>query len=150
MAIRRHYDELLVGDQQITRGRTITEADLVKFAETTGDFFALHVDAEYAKTTIFGERLAHGLMVFSYMVGQMNLQPGAVVAFYSIENLSFLKPVKIGDTIHGEIEITALEPRGKEYVLSHNQFEIKNQRDEVVVKGLFKWLLPKKPEAVSE
>ena len=145
MTVHKYFDELRVGDTQLTRGRTITETDLVNFAGITGDYFPLHTDVEYAKNTMFGERIAHGMLVLSYIIGLLELQPGAIQAFYGIEELRFVRPVKIADTIHAEIEVLALENRGEQHCLSTNQLQIKNQRDELVIRATLKWLLAKKP-----
>ncbi len=145
MNVHTYADELKPGDQQITRGRTVTEADIVNFAGLTADYYSLHTDSEYAKTTMFGERIAHGMLVLSYAIGQMDLQTGGVLAFYGIENLRFARPVKIGDTIHAEIEIISLESRSEKQSLSTNQVQILNQRGETVIKATFKWLLANRP-----
>jgi 3-hydroxybutyryl-CoA dehydratase len=150
MTIHRYFDELKVGDTQLTRGRTITEADLVNFAGVTGDYFPLHTDAEYAKNSMFGERIAHGMLVLSDTIGLLDLQPGAIQAFYGIEELRFVKPVKIGDTIHAELEVLALESRGERRGLATNQLQVKNQRDELVISATLKWLLSKKPSSGSQ
>ena len=65
-----------MGDSFTTKGRTITEADLVNFAALTWDTYPLHVDAEWASKTIFGERIAHGMLVLSYAAGLVPMQPG--------------------------------------------------------------------------
>ena len=72
----RYFDDLEVGDSFITKGRTITEADLVNFAALTWDTYPLHVDAEWASKTMFGERIAHGMLVLSYAAGLVPMQPG--------------------------------------------------------------------------
>ncbi len=144
MTVYKYFDELKVGDRQVTRGRTITEADLVNFAGLTGDYYSLHTDAEYAKTTLFGERIAHGLLVLSYAVGQMDLPTPIVIAFYGIDQLRFIRPVKLGDTIHAELEVSALDSRDDHHGLSTVRVEIKNQRGEVVIAAIFKWLLAKR------
>jgi acyl dehydratase len=90
-----------------TRGRTITEADIVTFAGVSGDFNPMHTDAEYAATTQFGARVAHGALVFSVVTGllyQTNVLEGTVIAFIEF-NMKLRKPVYIGDTIkvHGKV-----------------------------------------------
>ncbi|MCW6169331.1 MAG: hypothetical protein LVQ96_04425 [Thermoplasmatales archaeon] len=87
----------------VTEGRTITETDLVMFSYFTGDWTYLHTDKEKAKKSIFGERVAHGYLTLSVALGLM-IRSGAInadlfMALRSIESVSFLKPVKIGDTI---------------------------------------------------
>ena len=73
----RYFDDLEVGDSFTTKGRTITEADLVNFAALTWDTYPLHVDAEWASKTMFGERIAHGMLVLSYAAGLVPMPPAA-------------------------------------------------------------------------
>ena len=82
----RYGDDLEVGDSFTTKGRTITEADLVNFAALTWDTYPLHVDAEWASKTMFGERIAHGMLVLSYAAGLVPMQPGPIVAFYGMDH----------------------------------------------------------------
>lgn len=97
----KYFEEFEVGQDIFSVGRTITESDLVQFANLTGDTNPMHTDAEYAKTTMFGERVAHGMMGLSYMLGllwPLGFMEGTVIAFMGIE-ARFKAPIKIGDTI---------------------------------------------------
>ena len=78
--IMKYFDEYKVGDTQETRARTMTEADIVNFAGLSGDFYPLHMDAEYAKKTIFGKRIAHGFLVLSIASGLFPLYEIPIVA----------------------------------------------------------------------
>lgn len=105
-----YWEDLPVGTRYTTSSRTITEADVAAFAALTGDFNRVHVDAEYAKGTIFGQRIAHGMLVAAFMAGLTSrsipnqLMEGAL--FSVLENrLKFPKPTFIGDTIRVEIEV---------------------------------------------
>jgi acyl dehydratase len=105
-----YWEDLPVGTSYMTSSRTITEADVAAFAALTGDFNRVHVDAEYAKGTIFGQRIAHGMLVAAFMAGLTSrsipnqLMEGAL--FSVLENrLKFPKPTFIGDTIRVEIEV---------------------------------------------
>ena len=138
-----YFNTLHVGDRQFTRGRTITEADLVNFAGLTGDYYALHTDAEYARTTRFGERIAHGMLVLSYTLGLFDLRSEAIIAFYGMDQLRFVRPVKIGDTIRADLAVIALDSRDDTTGLMTARLEVKNQVEEVVVAGLLKMLLAK-------
>ncbi len=140
-SIHTYLERLQPGDRQITRGRTITETDLVNFSALTGDYFPLHTDAEYAGSTRFGQRIAHGMLVLSYTIGMLHLEPDAVLAFYGVEDLRFLLPTHIGDTIHAETEVMSLEVRSPEQGLSINRLTILNQRNEVILTATLKWLL---------
>ncbi len=89
--------------ERITEGRTITETDLVMFSYFTGDWTFLHTDTEASRSSVFGERVAHGYLTLSVSLG-LAIRSGAInpnnfIALRSIENVRFLKPVKIGDTL---------------------------------------------------
>ena len=108
------FDEFKIGDTFHTRSRTVTEADIVAFAGLSGDFNSLHVDAEYGKTTPFGQRIAHGLLVLSIASGlmvQTGITSDSVIAFYGIDKLRFVKPVFIGDTITVANRVFELSPK---------------------------------------
>ena len=100
--ITKWFDEFKVGETFRTRGRTITEADIVNFAMFSGDWYPLHTDADYAKNSPFGERIAHGMIVLSVMTGLIQLEPGYIIAFYGMDRVRFINPTKIGDTIRVE------------------------------------------------
>jgi len=82
--ITRYFDDIQVGEKSVTRSRTITEADIVNFASLSGDWYPLHCDAEYAKKSPFGDRIAHGLLILSAASGLTPLEPGPVLAFYGM------------------------------------------------------------------
>lgn len=97
---RKNFDQIEVGDSLLTHRRTVTEADIVNFAALTGDHFYAHVDDIGAKEGIFGKRVAHGYFLISAAAGQfVSPAPGPVLANYGLENLRFVEPVGIGDTI---------------------------------------------------
>ena len=105
------FDALEGGERFVTRGRTITEADVVSFATLTGDFHPQHVDASWAVSSRFGERIAHGMLVMSYAIGLVPLDPERVVALRRVSDVVFKNPVYIGDTIHVEGRIESVLPR---------------------------------------
>lgn len=122
-----------MGERHRSRGRTITEADIVRFAGVSGDFYPLHMDQEYAKRTPFGERIAHGMLTLSAATGLWVMEPGCVLAFYGIDALRFVRPVKIGDTIYVESEVKQLTKRGEAAGLVTVHQRIVNQNGETVV-----------------
>lgn len=142
--ITKYFDEIEVGEKNITRGRTITEGDIVNFAMLTGDWHPLHTDAEYAKTAPFGERIAHGLLVISAASGLTPLAAGPVLAFYGMDSLRFMGATRIGDTIHVETEVIAKEPRNEFSGLVTAKQVIKNQRGENLAVSTWKMLVAKK------
>ena len=103
-----YFEDFEIGKTFRTTGRTITETDIVNFAGFSGDYTSIHVDANYAKKTPFGERIAHGMCVLSIATGLMvrlNIFEGTVVAFYGIDKWRFIAPVKIGTTIYVESKV---------------------------------------------
>lgn len=97
------YEDYNLQEIRTSRGRTITEADIVNFAGLSGDFVELHVNEEYARKGPYGRRIAHGALIFSISTGlmvQMTPNQDAIVAFRGVDQLKFLAPVFIGDTIH--------------------------------------------------
>ena len=102
-----YYEDFEIGLSMRTRGRTVTEADIVQFAGLTGDYNPMHTDAEYMKDSMFGQRIAHGMLTLSYAVGQayqLGFMEGTVLAFRGLE-MKFSLPVFIGDTLHSELTI---------------------------------------------
>jgi len=143
--LERYFDELKVGDRTISRGRTITEADLVMFSAFSGDWYPLHTDKEYAAQTMFGQRIAHGLLVLSVASGLARMNPGVVAAFYGMDKVRFTAPTYIGDTIKVEAEVVDKSDKGAFGVVTIKQ-EIKNQRNEVCNTAFMKVALNKKPQ----
>ncbi len=101
---RKFFEELEVGDTLFTHRRTVTETDIVNFACLSGDHFYAHMDAVAARDSLFGERVAHGYFVVSATAGLfVDPGPNPVLANYGLENLRFIEPVKIGDTIEAKL-----------------------------------------------
>jgi 3-hydroxybutyryl-CoA dehydratase len=131
--ITDYYDELEVGMRGRSRGRTITEADVVGFAGLSGDWHPLHTDAEYAAHGPFGARIGHGMLTLAVTTGLMTLSPEAIEAFYGMDRVRFLRPVMLGDTIRVETTLEEKIPRdgggGKVVVKG----EVINQSDQPVL-----------------
>ncbi len=101
---RRHFEELRVGDSLLTHRRTVGEADIVAFGGISGDYFYMHFDAIAARDSQFGQRIAHGYFVLSAAAGLfVSPAPGPVLANYGLDNLRFVAPVAIGDTIRARL-----------------------------------------------
>jgi len=138
----RFFEEFEVGEELVTAGRTITEADVVGFAGISGDFNQIHTDAAYAAEWFFGERVAHGLLVLAVANGltvQTGIIEGTVLAFREL-GWKFSKPVMIGDTIHVRLKVTETKPIAR---LGGGNVSMKvrvlNQRNETVQRG--DWVL---------
>lgn len=104
------FEALEVGQSFVSRGRTVTEADVVGFAALTGDWHPQHADAVWAANSLFGERIAHGMLVLSYAVGLVPLDPDRVVALRRVADAVFKRPVTLGETIRVEGRIDELTP----------------------------------------
>lgn len=104
----RPFDDLAPGQRFTTRGRTITESDVVGFAGLTGDFHPQHVDAAWSQTSAFGERIAHGLLVLSVAAGLVPFDPQRVIALRRVRDVVFKRPVRFGDTVTVEGELKSL------------------------------------------
>ena len=94
----RFFEEYETGSVRETLGRTITETDIVVHAGQTGDFYPHHMDAEWCKTQPFGQRIAHGTLIFSIGVGMTAGEVNPEAFSYGYDRLRFIKPVFIGDT----------------------------------------------------
>src|SRR4051794_6074204 len=85
----RYFEEFEIGQKWITRGRTVTEADIVNFAGVSSDFFPLHMDQDYASKTRFGQRIAHGYLVLSMASGMVPADPEKVEGLYGLDRVRF-------------------------------------------------------------
>ena len=143
----RHFEDYVVGEVRKTSGRTITETDFVVHAGHTGDFFPHHMDAEYMKTTPFGQRIAHGTLVFSVGIGLTASIVNPVAFSYGYDRLRFIKPVFIGDTIRTRTTITAKEDDPKRPGSGRviERCEVINQRGEVVARCKRTALMQRRP-----
>jgi len=130
-----HFEEFELGAVYESRGRTVTETDVVLFAGLSGDFIELHTNEEYAKRTPMGRRIAHGALVFSISVGlmtQMNLINDTVIAFYGVDRLRFTKPVYPGDTVRVTKKVVELTGKGERGIVTF-ETNVLNQRNETVI-----------------
>lgn len=131
----KYFEELELGQEIFTAARTITESDLVQFANLTGDTNPMHTDAESSKNGVFGERIAHGLLGLSYTMGllwPLGFMEGTVTAFMGLE-AKFKAPIKIGDTIHATAKVKQkkeMKAMGGGIVVLESR--LYNQREEVV------------------
>jgi len=126
----KYFDDFKIGEKIVTKGRSITEADIVLFAAFSGDWHQLHTDIEFAKKGPFGERIAHGFLVLAVSSGLMPLEGMAVLAFYGMDKVRFLGPTKIGDTIHVEMEVAEKQEKDEKSGVVSFMSHIKNQREE--------------------
>ncbi len=135
------FEDFEIGQKGTTATRTITEHDIVAFAGLAGDFNLIHVDAEFAKATPFGQRVAHGLLglaIASGLAVQTGVLGANVMAFREVDEWKFIKPIFIGDTIHVEMEIveTKAFPRLGGGLVTMSA-AVNNQSNETTMKGLW-------------
>jgi acyl dehydratase len=133
-----YFDDVEVGQLWESLSRTVTESDIVNFAGLSGDFNPIHMDHEFAKTTMFRRPIAHGLLIWAMSSGLgLNAPPMRTLAFMSIREWQFKGPVFIGDTIHLRSKVLEKEvrARGRRGVITW-QREIVNQEGKVVQEGI--------------
>jgi acyl dehydratase len=124
-----------LGAELTTRGRTITETDLVSFSSLTGDWHPQHADAEWAANGRFGERVAHGMLVLSYALGLMPFDPERVVALRGLDSVTFKRPVRIGDTIRLRSTVERVRELDAEHSLVTLGWQVINQDGRTVVRA---------------
>ncbi len=128
------FDALAVGDSFVTRGRTVTEADVVSFACLSGDMHPQHTDAAWAATSLFGERVAHGMLVASLALGLLDFDPERVVALRRVRDAVFKRPVAFGDTLHVAGRVDRVDPLNEATGLVGVRLDVRNQRDNTVAR----------------
>ena len=147
-----YFEDFAAGVEHTTRGRTITEADIVNFAGLSGDFIELHTNEEYARESPFGRRVAHGMLTLSIATGlmtRMNLVTDTIVAFYGIDKLRFVKPVFIGDTIHVKKKVVEAAAKGGAAGVVTFETTVLNQNGEAVLVYKDKLAIKRRPTAAA-
>ena len=136
------FDQFNIGDTFVSQARTVTEADVVAFAGLSGDFNPLHTDEEFGKTTPFGARIAHGMLVAAMASGMANwtgVFEGTTLALME-QIIQYKGATKFGDTVHLELKVldkreTSKPDRGVVAIETH----VRNQEGKAVIEG--KWTL---------
>lgn len=132
----KYLEDFVVGEESISGGRTITETDVVNFAGLTGDWYELHTNKEWAAKGPFGQRIAHGALIFSIATGlALRIDPPSdgLMAFYGLDHLRFVKPVFIGDTIHVKQAVIDKTERNEMSGVVTLRTEVIKQDDQVAV-----------------
>jgi 3-hydroxybutyryl-CoA dehydratase len=129
------FDDLRVEDEFETLSRVITEDDVLSFAALTGDLHPQHVDAEWARESLFGQRIAHGMLVLSYAVGLIPLDPDRVVALRALRDVVFKRPVRLGDAIRVCGSVEDLTGVNDSAGLVRCRWSVVNQRHELCVRA---------------
>jgi len=144
-----YFEEFEVGQKIVSLSRTVTEGDVVTFAGLSGDYNQIHTDAEFSKNTLYGQRIAHGLLGLSIASGlamRTGIMEGTVLFFREINDWKFTKPVFLGDTVHVEISVLekkAMPRLGGGIVVAG--LDLRNQRGETTMKGSWTLLIASKP-----
>ena len=134
MIVARYFEDYATGAVRETLGRTITEADVVIHAGQTGDFYPHHMDAEWCKKQPFGQRIAHGTLIFSVAVGMTAGEVNPVAFSYGYDRLRFIKPVFIGDTITVRVTITEKrDSKSPQHGIVVELCQVYNQHGEAVL-----------------
>jgi 3-hydroxybutyryl-CoA dehydratase len=122
------------GERFVTSARTIDEADIMSFAELTGDMHPQHTDPDWAASSRFGERIAHGLLVVSCAVGLVRFDPQRVVALRRVGDVVFKLPVKVGDTVHVEGQVLGSRVLDEENELVEYRWKVVNRDGRMVLR----------------
>ena len=125
------YEDIKV-DDEASLTRTITEAHIVTFAGLTGDWNPVHADAEYAARSMFGERIAHGMLVAGLISAVLGTQLPGPNSIYLGQDLKFIAPVMIGDTV--KVVVTVTDKRDEKRIINLRT-SVYNQRGEIVIDG---------------
>lgn len=147
---RRYWEDVEVGEEYMSPGRTVCEADIVNFAGVTGDYNEIHTNAELMKDSMFGQRIAHGLLGLSMSSGLIMRMPQmalATLAFMGIRDWRFTGPIYIGDTIRVRVYMaekreTSKPDRG---LITYDR-QIINQRGQVVQEGQTTIMVRRRPQ----
>lgn len=140
---KAYWEDFIIGDKRLTPGRTITEADIINFAGFTGSYDQEHVDQEFAKDSIFGERIGHGLINLCVAEGLRirtiwynndTARGETLIAFLGLDKLRYPNPIRIGDTLKCETEVLSKrETRKEDRGIVVYQDRVINQRQEVTM-----------------
>lgn len=125
------FDEITIG-QSAVYSKTVTDQDVQMFAAVSGDVNPLHLDADFAATTRFGERIAHGMLTASFVSAALAMELPGPGCIFMEQSLKFRLPVKIGDEIKVRLEVTAKNDRRKSVTLDCKAY---NSDEKLVLTG---------------
>jgi len=146
---RTFYEDYVVGDEFATPAYTVHEQDVRRFADITGDHHRLHLDPEFGQASMFGERVAHGLLGLALVNGLAygsGIDSDYVLAFLGL-NWTFSAPIRFGDALHAVIRIAEWRETSKpDRGIVVEAIRVINQRGELVQAGDFTFLVRRRPE----
>jgi 3-hydroxybutyryl-CoA dehydratase len=143
-----YFEEFTLGQEIDSPARIVTETDVMQFADLSGDHNPLHTDAEYARATPYGERIAHGLLglsIASGLAAAAGFIEGTTLAFTGLE-WKFKAPIRFGDIIHLRARVAQVRPVARMGGgLVAFDVTVRNQRDEAVQQGTWTLLMRSRP-----
>lgn len=138
-ALPLHFEDLAVGLELTTAGRTITETDLVQFAMLSGDWNPIHTDEEFARDSVFGRRVVHGVLGMAVMGGLIYASgwfSNTVEALLGFDDLRFRNPLFVGDTVRCRLTVVELSTTRSGRGVVKRKLELLNQREEAVLDAM--------------
>ena len=145
------FDDVEVGQQWTSPARTLTESDVVNFATMTGDFNPLHIDHDYAASSIYRQPIAHGLLGMSWVAGLGSTAPlMKTLALTAVKQWEFILPIFFGDTVHVETRCLEKKTKGKKSGQILWERKLVNQKNQVVQQGLFETLVAIEANTAAE
>ncbi|BFM14436.1 MaoC/PaaZ C-terminal domain-containing protein [Maricurvus nonylphenolicus] len=149
--IKEYFEDYTMHESVESKGRTVTEGDINLYAGLTGDWHPLHTDVEFAKESLFGERIAHGPLVFSLVNGLCVQVPYSLptyfIAAYGIDRMRFTAPTKIGDTLTAVATVIKLEEKDANYGVVTSEIKGLNQDKQVVCSYEAKMAVQRRPKS---
>ncbi len=143
--INQTFDELAEGQVFNSGGRTITETDVVNYCALTGNWIAIHSNIVYSSKTRFGKRLVQGALTYSIATGLIQFGLG-IQANYGIDNMRFLKPVLIDDTVYAKATVIGRKVKDEKYGVIKFLMQVLNQDGDVVQQGEWSLLMLRRRE----
>lgn len=145
-----YFEDCELGETMRSNGRTVSESDIYQFAGLTGDWNPLHTDAEFSAKGMFGERIAHGPLIFSLGIGMSvqipNALPKHFIEAYGIDKVRFTAPTMIGDTIHTELEVIDLDAKDDNPGVVTTQVKVVNQKGQTACSYQTKAAVARRPK----
>lgn len=132
------YDEITIG-QTASYSKRIEERDIQLFAAVSGDINPVHLDAAFAATTQFGERIAHGMLTGALVSAALAMELPGPGTIYLGQSLRFRAPVTLGDTVTIKLEVTEKKDRRRQVTLDCRAY---NQHDKLVASGSAEVMAP--------
>ncbi len=139
--IDQPFSDLEIGQVKTSRGRTLTETDVVNFCMLTGNWLEIHANKEFAASALYGQRIVQGTLVFAIVNALIQFDSEVVEAFYGVDRLRFLKPSFIGDTVWARTKIIDLRPKKSGAGVAVNELLGVNQRRETILRCEFSLLV---------